>query len=204
VREIHDSSLGGLAGIELQMQVLEQRVSTLPHIMSEVERIRRLLNQESLNLRDLMGRLRPISVTGADLPSALADLAERFSRETGVPVDLAPCDEPVDLPPMTCRELVRIVQEALNNVRKHSGARHVSLGLERLPEHWRLTVEDDGKGFDFAGSMCLEALNAARKGPLVIKERVRAFGGDLNVTSMPGLGARLEVLVPLDMVVARA
>jgi signal transduction histidine kinase len=96
-----------------------------------------------------------------------------------------------------CRELARIVQEALQNVRKHSQARNVFVRLERAPSGWRLVVDDDGQGFAaFSGTLTQSELDEGRKGPYVIKERVRALGGELTIATSAGGGSRLEILLP--------
>jgi signal transduction histidine kinase len=61
---------------------------------------------------------------------------------------------------------------------------------------WKLVIDDDGRGFPFAGRFNLTELDELRQGPTVIKERVRAVGGDLLIESNPGRGARLEIMVP--------
>ena len=102
----------------------------------------------------------------------------------------------VSLAPRQARELVRIVQEALVNIRKHSGARTVVLRLTAADDGLVLTVDDDGRGFQFEGRLNLDELDAARRGPLVIKERVRVLGGTMRIDSAPGRGSRLEIFVP--------
>ena len=62
----------------------------------------------------------------------------------------------------------------------------------------RLSIDDDGCGFPFAGRFSQADLDATRKGPLVIKERVRLLGGELTIESDPGRGARLEIAVPIS------
>jgi two-component system nitrate/nitrite sensor histidine kinase NarX len=107
------------------------------------------------------------------------------------------CDlEDIVLPSRTCRELARILQEALVNVRKHSEAHHVLVRFALDNGRFKLVVDDDGRGFSFSGRLSLGKLDAARAGPLVIKERVRAIGADLTIESAPGRGARLEVSLP--------
>jgi signal transduction histidine kinase len=59
-----------------------------------------------------------------------------------------------------------------------------------------LVVDDDGHGFDFSGRLTQAELEAERKGPMIIKERVRSIGGELAVESTPGRGARLEIRIP--------
>jgi signal transduction histidine kinase len=95
-----------------------------------------------------------------------------------------------------CRELARIVQEALVNVRKHSQAAHVVVRFASHDGRWKLVVDDDGRGFPFAGRFDLAQLDADRRGPLVIKERVRTLGGEITIESTPGRGSRLEITLP--------
>ena len=100
------------------------------------------------------------------------------------------------MPQRVCREILRIVQEGLVNVRKHSGARHALVRLASSKEKWNLTLEDDGKGFPFAGRYNQDQMEEAGKGPMIIKERVRLIAGGLTVESNPGQGTRLEISVP--------
>jgi signal transduction histidine kinase len=85
------------------------------------------------------------------------------------------------------------VQEALANVRKHSGAKNVTITLSQGELTNRLVVEDDGRGFGFEGRWSLEQLEASELGPVMIKERVRAIGGTLVIDSQRGRGSRVEV-----------
>jgi signal transduction histidine kinase len=91
---------------------------------------------------------------------------------------------------------VRIVQEGLTNIRKHSGAKHVMVRLASVRGSVRLVIEDDGRGFSFSGRRSQRELEVMSAGPLIIRERVRALRGEMNVVSMPGKGARLHVKVP--------
>jgi signal transduction histidine kinase len=94
--------------------------------------------------------------------------------------------------------LVRILQEALVNVRKHSGAHKAMVRFGRENGTWKLLVEDDGCGFCFTGRLSLEELDAASLGPRVIRERMHKIGGQLVIESVPGCGARLEIsLLPV-------
>jgi two-component system nitrate/nitrite sensor histidine kinase NarX len=97
------------------------------------------------------------------------------------------------LHPDTALELVRIVQEALVNVRKHSRARNVLVRLARDAHVCTLVVEDDGVGFEFEGRLCADDLDRDWLGPTVIRERARIAGARLSVDSTPGSGARIEL-----------
>ena len=98
--------------------------------------------------------------------------------------------------PRVGRELARIVQEALVNIRKHSDARNVLVRFAHGKGDWKLLIEDDGHGFDFSGRLSFAELNSARKGPAIIKERLRSIQGELAIESQPGRGARLEITLP--------
>lgn len=155
-----------------------------------------VVHQEVINLRDLMQKLRPLDVQPNRLLPLLAETAERFQRESGVITTFVPTVEEIGLPAKVCTELVRIVQEALTNVRKHAAARHVRIGLGAENGSLRLVVDDDGRGFGFSGRLSQAQLDQSRRGPVVIKERVQAMGGELEVESDPGRGSRLAITVP--------
>ena len=160
------------------------------------DRIQGLLREEVLKLRELMQQMKAIEVDAQRLLRVLHDTAERFQRETGISARFVTDIETLDMPQRVCREMLRIVQEGLVNVRKHSGARHVLVRLGSSVSKWNLTVEDDGKGFPFAGRYNQDQMDAVGKGPMIIKERVGLIAGELTVESNPGQGTRLEVTVP--------
>ena len=84
----------------------------------------------------------------------------------------------------------------LVNVSKHSGAKNVLIRLALDEGAWILTIDDDGRGFEFCGRFSHSELEEARRGPIIIKERVRAIGGELSIDTRPGRGARLEIKIP--------
>jgi two-component system nitrate/nitrite sensor histidine kinase NarX len=87
---------------------------------------------------------------------------------------------------------VRVVQEALVNVRKHSRARNVLVRLTGGPPA-SLVIEDDGVGFEFEGYLPADELDRRRIGPTIIKERARIAGAQLAIESTRGVGARVEL-----------
>ncbi len=196
-RELHDGAIQSLTGVEMQVDVLRRRAAAQGgSLAAELSRVQQLLREEILNLRELMEQLKPVEVTPKQFLEFLADIVEKFRRETGISATFV-CDlAEVNLPSRAARELARIVQEALSNVRKHSGARNVLVSLNSQNGNWVLVVDDDGRGFPFSGRFSHSELDAARRGPLVIKERVHSLGGQLTVESAAGHGARLEITFP--------
>ncbi len=195
-RELHDGAVQSLIAVEMQVDVLRRQADARTPIGEELGRIQGLLREEVLKLRELMQQMKAIDVDAQRLVGVLNDTVERFQRETGISARFVTDLEELDMPQRVCREILRIVQEGLVNVRKHSGARHALVRLESSAKNWSLTLEDDGKGFPFAGRYAHDQMEEAGKGPMIIKERVRLIAGELTIESNPGQGTRLEVTVP--------
>lgn len=196
-RELHDGAIQSLIGLEVQVDVLRREAGTeAPDMAGELGRIQQMLRQEVLNLRELMRQMKPLDLDPRQLLDFLAESVDKFRRETGISASFVSDLREISLSPGICTELARIAQEALVNVRKHSGAANVIVRLSLENGAGRLVVDDDGRGFDFSGRLAQAELDVARKGPVIIKERVRAIGGELSIESAPGRGARLEITFP--------
>ena len=196
VRELHDGAVQSLIGVEMQVDVLRRSHPVADGLAGELERIQMLLREEVLKLRELMQQMKSAEIDGRRLPGFLRDSVQRFQRETGITARFLVDEESVRLPPQVCRELARIAQEALVNVRKHSGAKQVSVQLLESQGRWELIIEDDGAGFPFDGRVSQSELDSIGRAPAIIRERVRLIQGELTIESKPGRGARIEVRVP--------
>jgi signal transduction histidine kinase len=164
----------------------------------ELKRIQLLLREEVAKLRELMQQMKSVDVDAQHLPGFLRDTVHRFQRETGITATFVmDTEDEIVLPQPVCRELARIAQEALVNVRKHSGAKRVVVYMSQHDGKWGLTVEDDGAGFPFSGRIAHAHLDSSGRAPAIIRERVRLIQGELTIESSPGRGARIEVSVPL-------
>jgi len=126
----------------------------------------------------------------------LSGFVDRYRYETGITAKFICGVADVNVPSATCQEIAAIVQEALANVHRHSGAENVTVRLDPEENAWVLTIEDDGRGFEFSGRLSLAELERIRRGPLIIKQRARAIGAELTVHSRPGQGAQLEIRFP--------
>jgi signal transduction histidine kinase len=195
-RELHDGAVQSLIAVEMQVDVVRRQAEAGKPIGSEMGRIQSLLREEVLKLRELMQQMKAIDVDSQRLLGRLNDTVERFQRETGISARFVTDVENVDMSERVCREVLRIVQEGLVNVRKHSGARHALVRLGCSNGKWSLVIEDDGKGFPFTGRLNQAQMEEMGGGPMIIKERVRLLAGELTVESNPGQGTRLEVTVP--------
>lgn len=197
-RELHDGILQSLLSAEMQIEVLRRPLANPSgELELRLAALQELIHQEALNLRDLIEKTKPLNFSPKELPDFLAELVARFRLETGISARLETEEKNITLPPSICHEIVRIVQEGLSNVRKHSGARNVLITLREGDEGQRkLLIADDGQGFEFRGRVTQTQLDASHRGPGVIKERVRLIGGELTIDSSPGNWARLEITIP--------
>jgi len=196
-QELHDGAIQSLVALEMQIYALRRRSElSFNGLAPELGKIQEGLRREITSLRELMVQIRPLALDPRQFVEYLANLVERFRRETGINANFVTDLEELRLPAYMLRELGRIVQEALINARKHSGARHILVSLTCSDGQCRIVIDDDGCGFAFAGRFSLQQLEADRQGPMVIKERIRNIGAGLTIESVPGRGARLEIALP--------
>jgi signal transduction histidine kinase len=195
-RELHDGVVQSLHGLAFRLYALRTAAGVDPKQSEELLELQELVQSETSVLRSLIQQLKPLDFDPRHLLEFLTGLIDRFRYDTGIAAEFV-CDVgDIALPPPTCREIAGIVQEALANVLKHSGAEKVLVRLGSHQAHLLLIIEDDGRGFEFSGRFSQSQLEKMRRGPSVIRERVRAIGGDLTIDSKPGQGARLEIRFP--------
>lgn len=194
-RELHDGAIQALLGIEMETEALRRRaLHENSPFAPDLLRIDDLLREEVSSLRELMQELRPIDIDAPQhLPDVLASLVERFRRDTGIAARFASNVTATTLSMKAAVEVVRIVQEGLVNVRKHSKARNVSVRFEEEHGGWAVRIEDDGCGYEFDGRLTGAELDARWLGPSIIKERARLLNGEVVVESSRGRGASVEV-----------
>lgn len=198
-RELHDGTIQALYGVEMKIEAIRRELPIRPPVDTELGEVQDLLRHETLALRELMQALRPTELDSSEqLPDVLASLVERFRRDTGLSARFVSTTDRVSVRPSVALEIVRIVQEALVNARKHSGAQNVLVRLTPTTNGYQLVVEDDGRGFGFDGRLTAHELDTRRVGPAVIKERARVAGFALVIESAPGAGSRLEVTITED------
>lgn len=176
-REIHDTLAQGLTAIALHLE------GALHHLTGQPDRAKQRLERALQTARESLEEarrsvldLRAAPLAGKPLGSALRSLSRTFTSETGIRVRVR-AEHTRALPLRVEAELFRIAQEALANVRRHAGATEVDLSLQPVRRGVRLTVHDNGHGFD------LRAVAADRQGIVGMRERAKLLGGTLRVTS---------------------
>ncbi len=192
--ELHDSLAQTLASLRFQCRMLTDslRGSALSlEARNDLSRIRNGLDEAHTELRELLASFRaPLDRRG--LVPALEKLTHRFGQETGAHVLFQNDCRPFELSATEDLQLLRIVQESLANIRKHSHAHTVRVLLTRESSGQNvLLIEDDGIGFSTpaAGSNPGEHI-----GLTIMEERARRIGAELRIESDPGEGTRVEVI----------
>jgi signal transduction histidine kinase len=191
-RELHDETLQGLTGARMVLSAGLARDQLGP-LRAAAQTADSHLGEEIRKLRELIAELRPAALDDLGLGPAIESLAKRQatigSFSMAVELDL---DGRERLGRDTENAIYRIVQEALNNAVKHAGARSVRLRVRALPDRVRISVEDDGCGFDPARA-------PAGFGITGMRERALLEGGELTVTSTVGGPTAVTAVLPLPV-----
>ena len=140
--------------------------------------------------------LRPMSLDDLGLIPTLQRLILTFRNDTGIEATFNKNGVFDDIRPGISLTIFRIVQEALSNVQKHSGAKNVAISLDFTDKEIKLHIYDDGKGFDSEAVKVNTEDTDAGFGLYSMNERVELLGGSFELTSMPGKGTRINVVIP--------
>ena len=193
-RELHDVIAQTLVGINLHLRALSDQASVDPQgLKRKIKRTQRLV-EESVNVVHRFAReLRPTSLDNLGLIPALRSYLHDATAQTGLQARLVASAEIDELDSGTRTVLFRIAQEALTNVIHHAAARRVSVTLTRTPHTVRMTISDDGHGFD---PSAVTGTRGRRLGLLGMRERAEMVGGTVRFDSAPGRGATVRVELP--------
>ena len=195
-RELHDQMGQNLTALNVGLKSLLDRQSR-SGLGSHVQRLQELATQTARDLHRVAVELRPAALDDLGLVKAIRALTETWSTRYGIDVDFeAGQYHPAGISSEIETMLYRIIQEALNNVAKHSGATRVALVLRHTEDDVHAIIEDDGRGFDARVTSQPEN-GSGRLGLLGIQERLGMVGGDFKVESAPERGATLLVRIPL-------
>lgn len=198
-RELHDGMAQVLAYVNAKAQAVQEflRSGRSAEAEAQLEQLASAAREVYADAREGILGLRSGLGPDTTLGGALSEYASRWREQSQIDVSLHGVDgaRPSPLGPVAELQLLRIVQEALANVRKHSGARQVEITLELERTRVRATVADDGRGFDPHN---ISRRGLPRFGLATMRERAEAAGGHVQIDSTPGAGTRVSVEFPLD------
>jgi two-component system nitrate/nitrite sensor histidine kinase NarX len=190
--ELHDSLAQTLAGLGFQVRMLAETLGDgqAQAAQREVVRIQNSLDEAHTELRELIANFRSPADAMGVVP-ALEELTERFRKESPIAIYLQIECPDLQLSPVSELQVLRIVREALNNVRKHSQAQTVRV-LVRCESGgtYKILIEDDGVGL---GEPAMGGNPGEHLGLAIMHERARRISGDLKIESEPGEGTRIAL-----------
>jgi signal transduction histidine kinase len=181
--ELHDELGQSLTAIKANVTALDPATPPDP---ARLEDCRRLIDEAIQNVRELSHLLRPTILDDFGLDAGIRWLSERFGQRTGIDVDYQSSFHG-RLADQTETHLFRIVQEALTNVARHSGATRVTIELERKGSRVHLTVKDNGHGFSGNGT----SSSKPGLGLVGMRARAESVGGELQIESKDGVAVDL-------------
>lgn len=191
--ELHDSLAQSLASLKMQVRVLDDtlRQDNEVAIWKEMENIQAGLDEANIELRELITYFR-LPVDGNGVVSAIEKAVSRFRLTSSIEAVLQNHWPAVNLPVEYERQVLRIVQEGLANVRKHSGADMVRILLNQAHDARRVLIEDDGVGM----SLTPDEMDN-HFGLSIMQERADSIGATLQLESEPGDGTRIILTLPI-------
>ncbi|NOR51000.1 MAG: GAF domain-containing protein [Gammaproteobacteria bacterium] len=195
--ELHDSLAQTLASLRFQVSMLDETIDTqkVEEIHTEIQQIKGGLDEAYSELRELLAHFRT-PVHRRDLMPALEDLISNFRKQTGMHVLLQKDWDAAQLEPSRELQILRIIQESLANVRKHSKAHTVRV-LMRCDKsmNGEVLIEDDGVGLQ---APAFSGHPGEHIGLSIMEERARKMGGELKIESEPGEGTRVQLTFSND------
>lgn len=191
-RDMHDGPAQSMANLVLQAEIMERSMAGDPHLVSrELGEFRDGVRRVIDDTRRLIFDLRPMTLDDLGLVPSLRTFLKDYSDKSGITTHLRVSGEEARLPGTLEPTLLRIIQEALNNVRKHADATSAEVIIAFQPTTVAAVVRDDGRGFDVAATEA--QLDATRTlGMISMRERAELEKGSLQIRSLVGKGTEIR------------
>jgi len=193
-RELHDEVGQALTAVKMDIGIA-LRTEVEPRVRTALEEARDLSENALRSVRDMSQLLHPSALDDFGLPATLTTYLRTFSHRTGIRAQLAETLE-TRLAPEIEVAVYRIVQEALSNVARHSGATACTVSLNSGRGVLRLVIEDNGRGI---GPIATRLTSGRGLGLIGMRERAQALGGTFTIRERDGGGTIVAVTLPLDI-----
>jgi len=189
-RDIHDTLAQGFTGVILQLQAAEDALVSgeAAPVKTHISRASELARSALAEARRSVRAVRPRVLEAQALPAALDTMVRKMTRDTRIDPKVSVVGQPTPLAEECEDEIIRIVQESLINTIKHANASRFEVKVLFEPHRTQLQILDDGKGFD-------PTLPYDGFGLIGMKERASRIGGELRITSAPGKGSEIRVVL---------
>ncbi|MCD6309403.1 MAG: GAF domain-containing sensor histidine kinase, partial [Candidatus Eremiobacteraeota bacterium] len=195
--EIHDGVAQSLVGIRAQLQMIKNLLKDAPAVA--LEKLDNLLSITSENIkevRNIMYNLRPASLDDLGLIASMENYLQRISKDKKIEIEFITNRTDIRLPPSVEIIVFRVVQEAINNIIRHSKAKKAWIRLNFDPSRLRMEIVDDGEGIS-QQKLRDRLKEPTRFGLQGMKERVQMVEGKFNFITNPGKGSIVNVEIPI-------
>jgi signal transduction histidine kinase len=199
-REIHDGLAQALALLNMRVNVAQSLLvaGQTEQARKELKEAAEVIDAANRDVREAITALRLTAPKGSNFVPMLNEFVLDFGVRNNISTDFVAADgaRGIVLAPLAEVQLMRIIQEALTNVRKHAHAEHANVTLTRRGARLLVSVQDDGQGFDM--DAVLGGQNKKNFGLTTMHERASGIGGFLDVQTQMGSGTRITVSVPCE------
>ncbi|TAH63943.1 MAG: sensor histidine kinase [Gottschalkiaceae bacterium] len=196
-REIHDGPAQSMANVVLKAELCEKLLNIdLSQAKDELNELKDIARNSIKDVRRIIYDLRPMSLDDLGLIPTLQRYIDKFMEETGINVDLMILDNPEEIKPIIEIACFRIIQEALNNVSKHSKAKEVLIKIEYAVDKLFIVIKDNGIGFE--KDKLKRSKDLRGYGLIGMKERAELLSGKLDIISSLGEGTKVLLTIPLE------
>jgi signal transduction histidine kinase len=194
-RELHDGIGQEIALLGIQMQRAATSIAPEPQALSaRMQKLYTDLTAIGLHVSRLSHQLHSSELEYLGLSVAITQLCREFSEQYSIKVVCACTNIPAKLDNDIALTFLRVVQESLHNIAKHSGAKNVQVEVAGATDELTLSVSDNGAGFDLQESKAAVGL-----GLISMRERIQLIGGEFAIDSTPGAGTRIRARTPLQV-----
>ncbi|WP_038289319.1 sensor histidine kinase, partial [Acetivibrio straminisolvens] len=193
-REIHDGPAQSMSNIVLKAEICERLVDSEPEkAKEELKTLKSVVRETLRDVRKIIYDLRPMSLDDLGLIPTLQRYLETYQEESKITVSFNTRGNCEQLRPVVSLTVFRLVQEAINNIKKHAHADKVTINLEFMEKELKLYILDNGVGFDI-GSLKTSGENInGGFGLISMRERVELLDGKFEIDSTIGNGTRLNI-----------
>lgn len=197
--DLHDGVIQSLASILLRLQIVNNSINKDGELNFELKEIEQLVRETIQACRLVSIDMDSFWLTKAGYFPTLRAYIRTFKNKTGLKVDLKVCGEEKVIDKSVEIALFRVLQEALQNIKKHADAKSIDINIEIDQHNVIFSIKDDGKGFDLATVKKEDYRNvscSAHFGLFSIEQRVKLLGGTFNIKTVPSEGTLITVSVP--------
>lgn len=194
-RDLHDGPAQNLAGMMIRLDLIQHLWDNdVKRIYEEIDNIKQMASESLADIRRLMFDLKPSLMHEDNFSTTLSEFFRDYGTKYDLDIDFVVFGAAKKYELSIEIALLRMVQEAITNIRKHSGAKQVLVKMEDKGRSLVLVVKDEGRGFDLDRA----AGKSESYGIIGMKERVELLGGEVEIISAPGKGTQVMITVPLE------